>query len=110
VVSEQIPTPWKLSVDTPVGFGYNIAQYALLLELIARHVDMEANELIISTGDTHIYKDQLHLVDEQLSREPRTLPKIKFLTEETDIFRMKPEDIEIEGYDPHPHIPYPVAV
>lgn len=99
-----------MSVDTPVGFGYNIAQYALLLELIARHVGMEANELIISTGDTHIYKDQLHLVDEQLSREPRTLPKIKFLTDETDIFKMKSEDIEIEGYDPHPHIPYPVAV
>lgn len=99
-----------LSVDTPVGFPYNIAQYALLLELIARHVGMVANELIISTGDTHIYKDQLHLVEEQLTREPKALPRIIFKTEETDIFKMKPEDIEIEGYEPHPHIPYPVAV
>jgi thymidylate synthase len=98
------------SVDTPVGFCYNIAQYALLLELISRHVGMESNELIISTGDTHIYKDQLHLVDEQLTREPKPLPTIKFLTDETDIFKIKSEDIEIVGYDPHPHIAYPVAV
>jgi thymidylate synthase len=70
---------------------------------------MEPNEFIWSTGDTHIYTDQLHLVDEQISREPRPLPRLVFKTDETDIFKIKSEDIELEGYDPHPHIPYPVA-
>ena len=97
------------SVDTPIGLPYNIAQYALLLHLIARHVNMDVNEFIFSSGDTHIYSDQLHLVDEQLAREPRTLPRIVFNTDETDIFKINPEDIEIVGYEPHGKIDYPVA-
>jgi thymidylate synthase len=98
------------SVDTPVGSCYNIAQYSLLLHLIARHVNMQPDEFIWSTGDTHIYLDQLKLVDEQLSRKPFKLPTIKFNTEETDIFKIKPEDIEIVDYISHPNIAYPVAI
>ena len=70
---------------------------------------MDVNEFIFSSGDTHIYSDQLHLVDEQLAREPKALPRIVFNTDETDIFKIKPEDIEIVGYEPHGKIDYPVA-
>jgi thymidylate synthase len=98
------------SVDTPVGACFNIAQYSLLLHLIARHVNMQPDEFIWSTGDTHIYLDQLELVDEQLSREPFKLPTLKFNTEETDLFKIDPKDIEIIDYISHPNIPYPIAI
>ena len=99
-----------MSVDTPVGAPFNIAQYALLLSLLAHVTDMEPYEFIYSTGDTHIYLDQIELVKEQLSRKPNTLPKLKINTDCKDLFKIKISDIEIVGYEHHPAIAYPVSV
>lgn len=99
-----------MSVDTPVGAVYNIAQYSLLLCMIAQVVGMEPYEFIWTTGDTHIYKDQLDLVDEQLARTPLALPTLWLNPNIKSIYDFKPEDIEIQNYSFHePQIKYPVA-
>lgn len=98
------------SNDFPIGAPYNIAQYALLTELLAHVTDMEAYELIVDTGDTHIYLDQLDGVEEQLKREPKQLPKLKLNPNVKDLFKFTSNDIEIVGYEPHGAIDYPVSV
>lgn len=100
---------YQRSVDTPVGAAYNIAQYSMLLAMLAHVSDMDADEFIWTTGDTHIYADQMPLVQEQLSREPLPLPKLWLNPEVKDLFKFTLDDIRIEGYQHHPHIPYPVA-
>ncbi len=97
------------SCDTPVGGNYNIAQYSLLLALIAHCCDMEPGEFIWSTGDTHIYSDQMPLVDEQIARTPFPAPKLWLNPEKKDLFSFTFDDIKILDYKCHPHIPYPVA-
>jgi thymidylate synthase len=97
------------SGDWPVGIPYNIAQYALLLAKVAQVSNMVADELLIMVADAHVYTDQLPLIDEQLSREPLPLPKLWLNPEVTDLFKFKPEDVRIEGYEFHPPISYPVA-
>lgn len=98
------------SLDYPVGGNFNIAQYSLLLAMLAHVTDMEAYEFIWSTGDTHIYLDQLPLVEEQLSREPLALPTLWLNPEVKSLFDFKAQDIEIRNYVHHPHIAYPVAM
>lgn len=99
-----------MSVDYPVGSCYNIAQYSLLLAMLAHVTGMEPDEFIWSTGDTHIYSNQMDLVDTQLEREPLPPPKLWLNPEVTDLFKFTFEDIKIFDYQCHPHIPYPVAV
>ena len=99
------------SSDVPVGLPYNIAQYALLTHLIANHLGYGVGVLNVSLGDTHIYADQMPLIDEQISREPLPLPT--FTMKETSIgksiFTVGTEDFSIEGYQFHPAINYPVS-
>jgi len=101
---------YQRSADFPVGSCFNIAQYALLLHLLSHVCDMEPLELIYHTGDTHIYLNQIELVEEQLKREPLPLPKLKINTEEKDLFKIKISDIEVIGYESHPPIKYPISV
>jgi thymidylate synthase len=101
---------YQRSADFPIGSCFNIAQYALLLHLLAHVSDMEPLELIYHTGDTHIYLNQLELVEEQLKRDPLPLPKLKINTLEKDLFKIKLSDIEIIGYESHPPIKYPISV
>jgi len=61
-------------------------------------------------GDCHVYKDQLALVDEQLRRAPRELPQLVLKRKPGTIFGYMPEDVELEGYRPHPAMKYPVSV
>lgn len=98
------------SSDVPVGRVYNIAQYALLCEMIAQVCGMEAGRLIISSGDTHIYSDQFDAVKEIMSRECKPLPKLKLNKEVTSLFEFTHKDIEITDYHPHPEVKVPVAV
>ena len=101
---------YQRSADSFLGVPFNIASYALLLQMIAQVTGLEAGEFIHTTGDTHLYLNHLEQAKLQLTREPRLLPKMKINPDVKDIFDVKYEDFELIGYDPLPHIPGVVAV
>lgn len=98
------------SSDSLLGLPYNTASLALLTHMLAQQCDLGLGEIIVSTGDSHIYSNHMEQVKTQLGREPRTLPRLKILRKPESIYDYRFEDFEIEGYDPHPHIAAPVAV
>jgi thymidylate synthase len=105
------------SNDVPLGLPFNIASYALLLEIIAKIVDMIPEDLIINIGDAHIYLNQMEGVQEQLTREPFELPKL--MIHKTDSFwsnfdvslfnHLDINDFTIENYVHHPSIKMPLS-
>lgn len=98
------------SQDVPLGTPFNIASYALLLEIIAKEVNMAPDELIVNMGDCHIYLNQKEGVVEQLTREPYPLPKLKILDSKVDdIAHYEIGDFIIEGYQSHPAIKIPLS-
>ena len=98
------------SVDTPLGLPFNIASYGLLLEIIAKMVNMVPDELIGNLGDTHIYLNQIDGVKEQITREGFELPKLKILDSQVDdIAHYEISDFEIIGYKSQPTIKYPLS-
>ena len=101
---------YQRSADSFLGVPFNIASYALLLQMIAQVTGLEAGEFIHTTGDTHLYLNHLEQAKLQLTREPRPLPKMKINPDVKDIFDFKYEDFELIGYNPLPHIPGVVAV
>lgn len=101
---------YQRSTDCPVGQVFNIAQYALLTHLVAHQCNLEPGDFVWTGGDCHIYLNQVDGVTEQLKREPRPLPRLVIKRKPDSIFQYRFEDFEIEGYDPHPPIKYPVAV
>jgi thymidylate synthase len=78
--------------------------------MLAQQCDLQPGEIIICTGDSHIYSNHLDQVREQLAREPRPLPQLKILRRPETIYDYRFEDFELIGYEPHPHIAAPVAV
>ena len=101
---------YQRSADSFLGVPFNIASYALLLQMIAQVTGLEAGEFIHTTGDTHLYLNHLEQAKLQLTREPRPLPKMKINPDVKDIFDFKSEDFELIGYDPLPHSSGVVAV
>jgi thymidylate synthase len=114
------------SVDFPLGLPFNIASYALLLEIIAKEVNMVSDELIGNLGDCHIYKNQIDGVKEQLKRESFELPTIKITernwyqhekvkeqlgpkTFKDIILSYRPDCFELIGYKSHPTIKMPLS-
>lgn len=107
------------SVDTPLGLPFNIASYALLLHIIARSVNMVPEELVGNLGDTHIYKNQIDGVKEQISREPMNLPKLEIKSGNENWHLLDIDDIinsidleytfNISGYNSHPAIKFPLS-
>jgi thymidylate synthase len=95
---------YQRSWDTFLGAPFNIAQYALLLYMVAHLVDMEPRELIISAGNVHIYKNHVDAVKEQLARKPLPLPKLKIVGTVKSIDDFKEENIILENYEFHPAI------
>lgn len=98
------------SSDSFLGLPYNTASLALLTMMLAQQCDLELGEIIICTGDSHIYSNHVEQVREQLGREPRPLPRLEILRRPATIYDYRFEDFRLHGYDPHPHIPAPVAV
>lgn len=101
---------YQRSADTFLGVPFNIASYALLLQMMAQVTGLEAGEFIHTTGDTHLYSNHLEQAKLQLTRTPRPLPKIKINPDVKDLFAFKYEDFELIDYNPYPHISAEVAV
>jgi thymidylate synthase len=101
---------YQRSVDVFLGLPFNIASYALLTHLLAHHTGLKVGELVISTGDTHIYKDHIEQVKEQLTREPYPLPTLMLNASKTNIFEMTMADIHLENYQSHGPIKATMAV
>jgi len=98
------------SSDSFLGLPYNTASLAVLTMMLAQQCDLELGEIIICTGDSHIYSNHFDQVREQLSREPRDLPQLKLVRRPDSIYDYRYEDFELLGYEPHSHISAPVAV
>lgn len=95
------------SNDVPFGLPFNIASYALLNHIFAKHLGMIPGELVYFGWDVHIYQNQMSMVSEILERRPRALPTLvvkKDLPTFDDILSLQWEDIELIGYDPHPDV------
>lgn len=101
---------YQRSADTFLGVPFNIASYALLLQMMAQVCGLKAGDFIHTTGDTHLYLNHIEQAKLQLTRTPRTLPVIKINPDVKDIFSFKYEDFELVGYDPLPHIKAEVSV
>lgn len=101
---------YQRSADLFLGVPFNIASYSLLTMMIAQVCDLKLGEFVHTFGDLHIYNNHVEQVDLQLSREPKSLPRMKINPEVKDIFAFKYEDFELEGYDPHPGIKAPIAI
>ena len=98
------------SSDSFLGLPYNTASLAVLTMMLAQQCDLVPGEIIICTGDSHIYSNHLQQVREQLGREPRPLPRLNILRRPDSIYDYRFEDFELQDYNPHPHIAASVAV
>ena len=100
---------YQRSADMFLGVPFNIASYALLTHMFAQQAGLEVGELIWTGGDCHIYNNHVDQVREQLSRDARAYPQLK-LRKAASLFDYTFDDIEVEGYNPHPTIKAEVSV
>lgn len=101
---------YQRSADIFLGVPFNIASYALLTHLLAQVAGLEVGEFVHTLGDAHIYNNHLEQVQLQLTREPKALPTLKLNPEITTIEDFTFDDIELIGYESHPHIAGKVSV
>jgi thymidylate synthase len=100
---------YQRSADLFLGVPFNIASYALLTHMMAAQADLAVGEFVWTGGDCHIYDNHVEQVELQLTREPRSYPKL-VLKNRDSIFDYTYGDVLVENYDPHPPIKAPVAV
>ena len=98
------------SSDSFLGLPYNTASLAVLTMMLAQQCDLGLGEIIVCTGDSHIYSNHFEQVQQQLSRQPLTLPRLNILRRPDSIYDYCFDDFELVDYKPHAHISAPVAV
>lgn len=101
---------YQRSADIFLGVPFNIASYALLTMMVAQVCNLKLGDFVHTLGDAHIYNNHFEQVNEQLSRDLRSLPTMHINPAVNDIFSFKYEDFTLENYDPHPAIKGLVAV
>ena len=101
---------YQRSADLFLGVPFNIASYALLLQMTALVTGLRPGDFILTLGDAHIYRNHLDQVRLQLSRTPRPLPRMELNPARSSLFDFRYDDFRLVGYDPHPHIAGSVSV
>jgi thymidylate synthase len=101
---------YQRSCDIFLGVPFNIASYALLTHILAQQTDLAVGDFVWTGGDCHLYSNHLEQADQQLSREPLSLPRLAIKRRPDSIFDYKFEDFEILNYVSHPHIKAAIAV
>ena len=101
---------YQRSADVFLGVPFNIASYALLLQMMAQVTGLQVGDFVHTFGDAHIYLNHIEQVELQLTRTPPPLPVMQINPDIKDIFGFRYDDFQLLNYDPHPHIPGKVAV
>ncbi len=101
---------YQRSADVFLGVPFNIASYALLTHMVARATDLAVGDFVHTLGDAHLYLNHLEQARLQLTREPRSLPRLVLYPGVTSLDAFDLEHVAVEGYDPHPGIKAPIAV
>lgn len=102
---------YQRSADFFLGVPYNIASYALLTHMVARHVGLDPRSLFITFGDAHLYKTHVSAAEELLKRDPLPLPRLVFSEgAPRSLLLLTGKDVWVEGYAPHPPIKAPLEV
>jgi thymidylate synthase len=101
---------YQRSADVFLGVPFNIASYSLLTMMVAQVTNLKPGEFVHTFGDAHLYVNHLEQANLQLTRQPRPLPTMWINPEVRSIFDFRFEDFRLDHYDPHPHIPAPIAV
>ncbi len=101
---------YQRSSDVFLGLPFNIAQYAMLLHMVAHLTGLEARELIISIGNAHLYNNHLDAAKEQIQRKPLKFPKLKVVGDVKDIDSFTADNFVLEDYEALPHIKAPLVI
>lgn len=101
---------YQRSSDVFLGLPFNIAQYAMLLHMVAHLTGLEPRELVISIGDAHLYNNTLDQAVEQIKRKPYPFPKLKIVGDVESIDDFTEENFVLEDYQYHPHIKAPLVI